>query len=295
MVANSGGIGVAISTRHGSRLTHRVSHGHLSLLNVLVLVLLIQSIAIEVVGEFLSVENLVDGIIQLRLPLRLISTRLVRKLRLKCRLCRRYGLALLIGSVLEIIVLEILGGGVCLVIVEVIVGKVLVLKASSHSSCRIGRCSVCRLGCRGVCCVGFEQCSPSVGANNTINVKPVLLLVVFDSRLRFRTKNAILCQLIAVLVKGLLQLLYIATRRPVFNLKCHSIFSSLKNVLCPKVDISIDPFDRLPTAWGCTRQPMHRINVHSPGGRYTDRCNASSTIGIPNGTQGIYIIFGFEW
>ena len=65
LLTNSLCIGVAITSCHSSRLTHSVHHCLLTLQGVLILILLIKSISVKVIGELLSVQNLVDGIINL--------------------------------------------------------------------------------------------------------------------------------------------------------------------------------------------------------------------------------------
>ena len=252
LIANRGRIGVAIATRHSCRLTHGISHCHLALLNVLVLVLLIQSIPVEIVGEFLSVKDLVDSLIQLRLPLRLILSRLSRHMFFKS-----------LQGCFHNIALYILAGFVCRVVLKRFRGcfrSVALLEAGTTFSAIRNRCtkSAKRLPRRRP--FAIETCRsyqrrPCVISNNAIHVKIVILLVIFYRSLCLRPVNSVLCQVIATnTVEKLLNLLCGITLRT--NLKQffnHLTISSCNNVLCPIVDISIDPFDRCRCGLLCRR------------------------------------------
>ena len=96
LLAHSLGIRIAIAAGQGCRLPHGVHHGLLTLENILILVLLIQSIVVQIIGELLTVQDLVQGIIELGLPLRLIGTRLACKLLLEQCLCLQHTIALVV-------------------------------------------------------------------------------------------------------------------------------------------------------------------------------------------------------
>ena len=83
----------AISSRHSRRLTHSVLHSQLTTTSILLRILLIERILVEVIAEFLSVKDLIDNTIYLRLPLRLIRAGLCSLYSFKRSVCLLHSLA----------------------------------------------------------------------------------------------------------------------------------------------------------------------------------------------------------
>ena len=86
-------IGAAITAGQRCCLPHVVHHCQLALACVLICILLIQSILVHIIGEFLPVQNLLDRIIQLPCPCRLVLPGLLCHLLLQQSLCLRYSFA----------------------------------------------------------------------------------------------------------------------------------------------------------------------------------------------------------
>ena len=112
LIARRRSVRAAVTARHSRRLSHGVLHCELAKRGILILILLIQRIAIDVVREFLAVQNTVDHAVDLSLPRRLIFTGLCGKMRLKR-----------VVSLLHSVALRVI------VIRKVVIGEVVVSKA----------------------------------------------------------------------------------------------------------------------------------------------------------------------
>ena len=196
LLTNSLCIGVAVSSGHSLCLTHGIHHCHLALLDILVLVLLVQGVTIQVIGELLPVQDLVDSIVELGLPSGLVFSRLLCELLIqKClRLCYR-----VTGFVFS--VFKASGFG---------------LRGRCRRLCGSRLCGGRSRGGRG--CLRFGQCAPCVVANDAVHIQIILRLVVLDRRLSLGTEDAVRVQLIAILIEQLLKLSYIAALGTVTDL-----------------------------------------------------------------------------
>ena len=187
------GIGIAIATRERSSLSHSIHHRLLALEHILILILLIKSIAVHIVLKGLSVQNLIHELIQLSLPCRLIFPRLLRHVVMEHLLCLRYGVALLISRR----------------------GRLCRLCGSRYRLLRCtARCGACSFGIRRAA----FQSRPRLRTDNAVRSEAILLLIVLDRLLCIVPEDAVLIELIAVLIQPLLQIRYICARGSVTEL-----------------------------------------------------------------------------
>lgn len=156
-------VGIAIAAGHGLRLTHGIHHGLLTLSHILILVLLVQGIAVQVIGERFPVQDLLDCLIQLGLPCGLVLSGLLGKLLLEQSLRLLHRVTLLIGAGVRGRDAGGIGG-----------------------SCTGG--------------IRFRQRTPGVVAHNAVHIQIVFLLIIFDCGLGLGTEVTVRVQSITVLI-----------------------------------------------------------------------------------------------